>query len=307
MNIGVAGAGAVGCYFGGLLKKAGHHVTFLARGSHLTAMKEDGLFIQREQDTIHITNEFTNDPSDLADSDLILFCVKSNDTEGMAQQLRTSLNKHALIVTMQNGVENEEMLKAIFDTDRVLSSATYVQAFVEAPGKIRQQGRVKLVVGELGQSTTSECLAIVEEFQKAGIDTVHSANILERKWHKLLWNATFNPLSAVSSARVGQILDDENLRKTAGTICSEVVEVAVKTGIPLDREATIAKIFSNAELARDHQTSMLQDRLQGKRMEVEAMCGFIVRQSADLDVSAPTLHSIYSILNFFDRKYVEAK
>ncbi|MFC7062131.1 ketopantoate reductase family protein [Halobacillus seohaensis] len=302
MNVGIAGAGAVGCFFGGLLQNAGHHVTFLARGNHFDVMKKDGLFINREKDNLHITNRFTDQPSDLAQSDIVLFCVKSNDTTSMANQLRPILKKNALIITMQNGVDNEELLKDFFDIDRILSVVTYVQAFVDAPGKVRQQGRVKLVLGELDPSTTEECLAIIEQFQKAGIETIHSSNILEKKWNKLLWNVTFNPLSAASGARVGEILDDEPLRKTASSACSEVVQVAIKKGINVVPETTISTIFSHAELARDHQTSMLQDRLKGKSMEVESMCGSIVRQASDLGISTPTLQSIYSILNFINHQ-----
>ncbi|SES79387.1 2-dehydropantoate 2-reductase [Salinibacillus kushneri] len=301
MRIGVAGAGAVGSYFGGMLHNAGHDVTFLARGYHLAAMKTEGLLIAGEHGQFRVPGTFTDRLSDLAKSDLVLLCVKSNDTEEVAKQLRNILKNSALIMTMQNGVENEEILEDVFDKERLLSAATYIQASVEAPGRIRQQGRVKLVIGELDSSATDDCAVIMEKFNQAGIDTVQSRHILERKWQKLLWNATFNPLSAAAVARVGQILDDKQLNKTASAICSEVINVAIHKGISFDPEPTQARIFSNAEKARNHQTSMLQDRLRGKRMEVEAMCGYIVRQANLLDVSTPALQSIYSVLSFIDQ------
>ncbi|GAA0485899.1 2-dehydropantoate 2-reductase [Salinibacillus aidingensis] len=301
MRIGVAGAGAVGSYFGGMLHRAGHEVTFLARGDHLAAMQTEGLWITGEQGQFRVSGTFMDRLSDLTNSDLVLFCVKSNDTEEVAKQLRHVLKDSALILTMQNGVENEEILEDVFGEGRVLSAATYIQASVEAPGRIRQQGRVKLVIGELDSSAADECAAVMEELNQAGIDTVQSRHILERKWKKLLWNATFNPLSAAAGARVGQILDDKYLHNTASAICSEVINVAIHKGISLDPEPTQARIFSNAEKARNHQTSMLQDRLRGKKMEVEAMCGYIVRQANLLDVPAPALQSIYSILSFIDQ------
>lgn len=302
MRIGIAGAGAVGCLFGGLLQQAGHHVTFLARGNHLEALKTNGLMIAGEGEVLHINRIFTDKISSLSECELILFCVKSNDTKSMAKQLLPFLKKNARILTMQNGVDNEELLCEIFGSHRVLSAATYVQAFLEAPGKVRQQGRVKLVIGELDNLTTKECLAVVQAFQQANIDTGQSHRILERKWKKLLWNITFNPLSAIVNARVGQVLDDEYLRKTAACIAKESIEVATHAGISIDFEETFSQIFKNAEHARTHQTSMLQDRLQGKRMEVEAICGFISRKGQTLSVPTPTINTVYRLLKFLDQQ-----
>jgi len=302
MQIGIAGAGAVGCFFGGLLQQAGHKVTFVARGKHLKELQKNGLTINKDEDILHIDRTFTDDLIDLSECELILFCVKSNDTERMAKQLLPVINKNALILTMQNGVDNEEVLCNIFGSDRVLSAATYVQAFLEAPGKVRQQGRVKLVIGGLDNVTTQVGLAVAETFQQAGIETKQAHNVLEKKWKKLLWNITFNPLSAIVQAQVGELLDDEHLRKTAACISEEAIEVAIRAGISMDSEQTLSVIFANAEHARSHQTSMLQDRLQGKRMEVEAMCGYIVRRGAALDVPTPTINTVYSLLKFIDQK-----
>ncbi|SEH42428.1 ketopantoate reductase [Halobacillus karajensis] len=297
MNIGVAGAGAVGCYFGGRLSEAGHEVTFLARGEHLHAMSRQGLVIQEEERQFLVDGIFTDNVAAIGDVDLVLFCVKSNDTKEMAQQLKAVIKERTLVMTMQNGVDNEEILNDVFGADRVLSAVTYIQAAVDEPGKVSQQGRVKLVLGALDPSTDF-APAVVSLMQEAGVDTVQSKNIRVRKWNKLLWNATFNPLSAISGARVGEILDDDQLRKTAETICREVIDVAIHKGILVEPEATVSHIFSRAEMARQHRTSMLQDRLRGKRMEVEAMCGYITKQGALLGVQIPALQSIYSVLNF---------
>ena len=194
------------------------------------------------------------------------------------------------------GVDNEEILCDTFGSHRVLSAATYVQAFLEAPGK------VKLLLGELDNITVNACLAVVETFQQVGINTKHVHNILEKKWKKLLWNITFNPLSAIVNAQVGQVLDDVYLNKTAACIAKEAIEVAIQIGIPIDFEQTFSQIFKNAENARTHQTSMLQDRLQGKRMEIETMCGFVAKKGAVLDVPTPTINTVYRLLKFLDQQ-----
>lgn len=300
MKIGIAGAGAVGSYFGAVLQKAGHQVTFLARGNHLIEMEKNGLTVSGEEESLHTKTAFTDDINDLSKSDLILFCVKSNDTEQMARQLHPILSKDALLLTMQNGVSNEETLCEIFGADRILSSATYIQASIEQPGKVNQNGRVKLVMGELDSSTREACSTITSLFQEASIDTKQADNILEKKWRKLLWNITFNPLSAIVNARVGEVLDDELLRNTAESICAEAIEVAMKSGITLDANQTISTIFSNAERAREHKTSMLQDRLEGKSMEVEAMCGYVFNKGKESNVPTPSIQAAYSILNYMN-------
>ncbi|KAB2338594.1 2-dehydropantoate 2-reductase [Cytobacillus depressus] len=302
MKIGIAGAGALGCFFGALLQEAGHQVTFLARGNHLDAMKKQGLFVKKEDEVLHIRGTFTENLNDLLESELILFCVKSHDTKEMARELLPLVKKDTLILTLQNGIDNEELLCEVFGSKRILSCATYVQASIEEPGKVCQHGRVKMVIGELDHLTNEACSIIVKTFQQAGINTMHTSNILGKKWNKLLWNVTFNPLSAITTAKVGEILDDKNLRGTAESICKEAIEVASKVGMFLDKDKTFSTIFANAEFARDHQTSMLQDRLKGKSMEVESMCGVIVRKAIELKVEVPTLQTAYSILHFMNEK-----
>ncbi|WP_010530134.1 ketopantoate reductase family protein [Lentibacillus jeotgali] len=302
MKIGVAGAGAVGSFFGALLHKGGHDVIFLARGKQLEKLSEQGLSIQGESGNLHIGGEFTEDPYGLAQSDLILFCVKSNDTEQMAKQLLPILKEGSAVLTVQNGVDNEEKLQRIFGANRLLSAATYVQVFMEAPGQVRQRGRVKLVIGEVESRASGKAKMMTEEIRSAGIDAKYSSNILERKWKKLLWNITFNPLSAMVEVKVGEILDSSPLRKTAENICREALATAAATGMIVDQEKAFSTIFSNAELARSHQTSMLQDRQQGKEMEVESMCGYVVRKAQKLGVATPTLETIYHLLTFMNEK-----
>lgn len=302
MKVGIAGAGAVGSFFGAILQKADHEVVFLARGKHLQAMKQNGLIVKNEDESFSIRSTFTDDLNDLSECELILLCVKANDTEQIAKQLLPILTKDALILTMQNGVDNEETLSRIFGSERILSCATYVQISIDAPGIINQQGRVKLVIGELDNSVKNLCSKIITQFQQAGLDIVHTENILEKKWRKLLWNITFNPLSAISTAKVGEILDDKHLRETAESICREAIEVAQEVGIMLDSSRTMETIFANAERAKTHKTSMLQDRISGKQMEVESVCGFVIRKAEELKLQVPTIQAAYGILSFYNEK-----
>ncbi|GIO22547.1 ketopantoate reductase family protein [Oceanobacillus sp. J11TS1] len=306
MRIGIVGAGAVGSFFGALLEQGGHQLTFLARGKHLEAMIKRGLIIKREDETITVHGTFTDDLKQLGNTDLILFCVKSNDTEHMAKKLLPILQKDSIVMTMQNGVDNEEKLEQIFGAERTFSCATYVQAVKEKAGIVKQHGRVSLVIGELERTTSEQCSQIVTLFQLAGIDAKHTSNILEKKWRKFLWNVTFNSLSAISTAAVGHILDDGPLRKTAEKVCEEAMEVAIRLGISIDSQQIKETIFKNAERAREHQTSMLQDRLSGKQMEVESMCGYVMRKAEEFDIAVPTIQAFYSILTHLNRTMIKS-
>ncbi|WP_200416073.1 ketopantoate reductase family protein [Virgibacillus salexigens] len=301
MRIGIAGAGAVGSYFGAILHFAGHDVTFLARGKHFQAMKQAGLRMIKGEEEFLVDATFTDKINELSECELVLFCVKSNDTEAMASQLKLVLPSNCLIVTMQNGVENEQLLGTIFDHDRILSTAAYIQAAIDEPGKVTQKGRVKLVIGELHSSAKASCLEINQLFQAAGIDSVYAQSIMENKWRKLIWNVTFNPLSAILNANVGEILANEELRYTASLICQEAIDVAERLKIELKNNRTVESVLRKAERAKKHHTSMLQDRRKGKPMEVEAMCGYIVRKGLEINVPTPNIQVVYSILTYMDK------
>ncbi|MFA1821477.1 ketopantoate reductase family protein [Virgibacillus oceani] len=300
MKIGVVGAGAVGSFFGAMLEEGGNEVTFLARGQHLRKMKEKGLTVKKEEDTFTLQSSFTDQLKDLADSQLILFCVKSHDTKQIAKELDQYISKDSLIMTMQNGVDNEGKLMEIFGARRTFSCATYIQSAITAPGIVQQDGRVTLVIGELIVDARETCAEIVQVFQKSGIDAKHTSSILEKKWRKFLWNITFNPLSAVSNAGIGDILDQKTLRRTAESVCREAMEVAIQEGISTDREKILDTMFKNAERARGHRTSMLQDRLNNKQMEVEAMCGHVMRKAEEVDIPVPVIETLYNILTFMN-------
>ncbi len=301
MKIAIAGAGAVGGYFGALLKKAGHDVIFLARGQHLEAMKQSGLTVQKNNESISVDGTFTDDIATFLDAELILICVKSPDTRVTAEQIKALGNDKAMILTLQNGVDNEEQLIDAFGQDRVLTAATYISAHIEKPGVIKQDGVVKLIIGSLHDSSVPKCNEIAELFNEAKIDTDVNDAIMESKWKKALWNATFNPLAAVANATVGEILDHDELSTTAEHVCREVLKVANELGIPLG-EKMVDVVFRQAEFAREHKPSMLQDRLEQKRMEVDSLAGYFVKKGRQLGVATPTMQVLYSTLLFIDNK-----
>lgn len=295
MKIGIMGSGAVGSFFGSFLTEAAHDVRYIARGAHLAEMNKNGLSIVREKEKITIHKTFSEDFEALADCELILFCVKSSDTKKIAEKLNKVIHKSAYVMTLQNGVSNEETLVEIFGIDRVLSAAAYVQALVESPGVIKQSGRYKLVIGALSHGGQDAAKKISILLNEAKIPSDYSQQIKLRKWKKYLFNLIFNPLSAATDKTIGQILDDPHLREIARMIGLEAIEIAKLSGYPLD-EDDIQIAFKNAEFARKHTTSMLQDIRNGKVTEADELIGYLIKKANLHNKSINAVKTVYLLL-----------
>lgn len=302
MKIGVAGTGAVGGYFGGLLDKAGNEVVFLARGKSLERMQEKGLMIESEVENFTIDGNFTDRYEAFSTIDLLLFCVKATNTTEVASNLLSVLKDSCLIMTFQNGVDNEEILSSIFGESRILSAAAYIQARVTEAGVVKQIGvPPRVIIGAIDSRLTKKVDEISTIFNRANIDTFPSSDVLKLKWNKLLWNVTFNPLTALIESRVGAIFDHEGLNRTAIKICKEAIAVARAIGINIE-EGYYETILVQGQYAKNHQTSMLQDKIKGKPLEIESICGYIVKKGKEVSVETPVLETIYQLLCYQTRK-----
>ncbi|MEW9502070.1 ketopantoate reductase family protein [Jeotgalibacillus marinus] len=295
MKIGIMGSGAVGSFFGSFLTEAVHDVRYIARGAHLAEMNKNGLSIVRENKKITIYQTFSENVEALADCELILFCVKSGDTKETAEKLKEVIHESAYVMTLQNGVNNEETLVEVFGKDRVLSAAVYVQASVESPGVIKQSGRYRLVIGALSDGGQEAAKKISVLLNEAQIPADCSQQIMLRKWKKYLFSLIFNPLSAATDRTIGQILEDPHLREIAAMIGSETIEIAALSGYPLGEE-DIEIAFQNAEFARKHTTSMLQDVRKGKVTEADELIGYLINKASVYKKSLNTVKTVYYLL-----------
>ena len=187
MHIAVMGAGAVGCYYGGLLARAGHTVTLIARPSHVQAIAAHGLRLQTATSDEHIALNANSDVAALKDAELVLFCVKSSDTESAGAQMKAYLRKDATVLSLQNGVDNAQRLQAVLGQD-VIATVVYVATAMAGPGHVQHFGRGDLV---LGQHARSEQLA--QLLSEAGIPSTVSNNVQGALWTKLIINCTSSP------------------------------------------------------------------------------------------------------------------
>jgi 2-dehydropantoate 2-reductase len=236
MKILVMGAGAVGAYYGARLQASGEDVVFCARGEQLRALKEQGLEIKSIQGDLKLRVKATERPADFAPYDLILFAVKSYDTEAGAQQLEGCLAKDGALMTIQNGVENEEILCKFFPRDAVMGGNSRGGAEVVAPGKVLHTALGRIEFGELDGRETPRAQHVAEIFRRAGIFGELTTDLKTIRWHKLMGNNSTNSVGTLSRTTLGQMLADPDGFALVRTLMIETVIVGRAEGANMSEE-----------------------------------------------------------------------
>lgn len=295
------GAGAVGAYFGARLSKSGEEVVFCARGENLRAIRERGLDISSIRGDLRIDAVVaTDNPCEFAPYDLILFCVKTYDTEAAAQAVARCLKPGGAILTLQNGVENEAKLASIFGRESVMGGNARVGVEMVAPGKIVHLSTGDIDFGELDGRESDRVRAIAEVFRRAGILGQVSADIVTARWDKLIWNGAFNPVTALTRRRVGEVLDDPEGLRLIRTMMQEIVNVARAEGACIDDARIDAYIAHSDKNLRALKTSTQHDLERGRRLEYEALSGSVVRAARRHCLSVPAVETVYALLRLLD-------
>lgn len=300
MKILVMGAGAVGSYFGARLRAAGEDVVLCARGEHLRAIREHGLDITSIRGDLRVNVTATDTPRDLAPYDLILFCVKAYDTEAAAAALSGCVAPGGAILTLQNGVENEAKLAAIFGRNAVMGGNARVGVEMVAPGKIVHLSSGHIDFGELAGGETDRTKRIADLFQRAGILGQVSADIMSARWDKLIWNGAFNTVTTLTRRRVGELLDDPESVKLLRTMMQEILSVARAEGAKIADDRVDAYFAHSQKNLRELKTSTQQDLEHGKRLEYEALSGAVVRAARRHGISVPTVETVYALMRLLD-------
>ncbi len=300
MKILVMGAGAVGAYFGARMRAAGEDVVFCARGENLRAIRERGLDITSIRGDLRIEVAATNTPREFAPYDLILFCVKAYDTDAAAQAISGCLRPGGAILTLQNGVENESKLAAIFGRDAVMGGNARVGVEMVAPGKIVHLSTGQIDFGELDGRETDRVRAIAEVFRRAGILGQVSADIMTARWDKLIWNGALNTVTTLTRRRVGEVIDDPEGLELLRKMMREIVNVARAEGAHISDDRIDAYIAHSHKNLRALKTSTQQDLERGKSLEYEALSGAVVRAASRHGLKVPTVEIVYTLLRLLD-------
>jgi 2-dehydropantoate 2-reductase len=300
-RIAVVGAGAVGGYFGGMFARAGAPTVFIGRQHFADAVRSKGLVIDKVQSQERIRASATFEMSAVRDCSLILFCVKANDTAATAAQMAPFVRPDAIIVCLQNGVDNAGQVRAATNVV-ALPAAVYVAVSVPESGRVKHLARGDLIIGPVSQTTTE----VANLFVRAGIPCRISGNIEGELWVKLLRNCALNAISALGHVRYGEILQSDDAKKLMEHIVDEVLAVAGAAGIVLpgvhDRELGMAAAMELATQMADAFSSTAQDLNRGRPTEIDALNGYIARRGAELGVSVPVNQALFTLVKLAERK-----
>jgi 2-dehydropantoate 2-reductase len=301
MRVLVYGTGAVGGYFGAVLARGGHAVTFAARGATLAALRRDGLTVVLPGDRWHLAPvEAVEHPADAGPVDVVLVCVKSYDTAAAAAALRPVVGRDTVVVSLQNGVENEAILAGGLGLPPLLVAFTRIGVATAAPGVVEYSGRGEIVFGEVDGTETPRATRLAAALAAAGVPHRLRADVLVGAWEKLAWNAGFNAVTTLTGTTVAQVLHHAALRDLVVRIMEEVDAVATAAGIPVRRGRTAAVLADSLAGLPDFETSMLQDRRRGRRLEHDAITGAVVRAAARHGVAVPANQLLLALLDGVD-------
>jgi 2-dehydropantoate 2-reductase len=301
MRIAVMGSGAVGGYFGARLAAAGENVAFLARGRHLDAMRRDGLKIKSVSGDFDVRALFTDDARAVEAVDIVLFCVKSYDTEAAAAQIAPLMADRTVLVSLQNGVDNADKLAARWGEARVLGGVVYLGAALARPGMIEHSAGGRIVLGALDGATSEAANSAEAVLSAAGIPCAVSTEIRKVMWSKLVWNAPFCALACLARANVREILESEPLRRLATACMEEVREAARSVGVEL-APSIVQDTFNFSRGLENFKPSMLQDLEAGKPLEYEALNGVVAALLRRAGKEAPVNQACRDVLEFLDAR-----
>jgi 2-dehydropantoate 2-reductase len=302
MRIAIMGTGAVGGFFGAKLAAASNDVAFIGRGAHLAAMRREGLTVESPQGNLHIDQAlFTDDPTHIGEVDLILFCVKSYDTEPTARSLRPMISDTTIILSLQNGIDNADKIKQLWPDALTLAGVVYIGAQLSRPGLIKHSTGGKIVFGGLDGSVQERTRAVEQVFSSAQILCELSRDIRQVQWRKLLWNAPFCAISCLTHATVKDIVESDSLTKLALDCMREVREAAKIQGIHLSNDL-FDETFAFSRALGDFKPSMLQDLEAGKPLEFEAFNGIVVDLLKQAGKQTPINQVFNAALQHIDRR-----
>jgi 2-dehydropantoate 2-reductase len=294
-KVAVVGAGAVGGYFGGMLARAGAPAVMIGRPAFVDAVKQNGLALETLNFNETVRVEAASRLEAARGADIVLFCVKTTDTAETSRALVPLLSRDAIVVSMQNGVDNVEQIGKASGLD-ALGSVVYVAASVPQPGTVKHVGRGDLVVGPRNERT--ERVAAV--FERAGVGCKISDNLEGELWTKLIWNCAFNAISGLGRAKYGNIASSDDAWKVVQDVVQEVVDVANAAKVRLvgidDVKIAVAGAKKIAQQMPEAISSTGQDMMRGKRTEIDSLNGYIACRGAELGVPTPVNRALWALV-----------
>lgn len=300
LTVAVMGAGAVGCFYGGMLARAGHRVTLIGRPQHVQAIGREGLRMDTKSFDERVTVQASTEASAVAGAQLVLFCVKSGDTESAGEEIRPHLAPGAVVLSLQNGVDNAERLRRVLPQHTVAAVVVYVATEMAGPGHLKHHGRGDLVIEPFPGSDE-----LARTLIAAGVPTEVSADVRGALWAKLTINCAYNALSAVAQLPYGGLLKVEGVRDVIRDVIAECLAVAAAEGITVPGDVTAAT-WRIGETMPGQYSSTAQDVARGKLSEIDHLNGLVVRRGEALGVPTPANRVLHVMVKLVEAKRASA-
>jgi 2-dehydropantoate 2-reductase len=304
-SIAVVGAGAVGSYYGAMLARAGHRVTLIGRALHAAAIQQHGLRLHKGGTVESIRLGATNGLDAVRDADLVLFCVKSTDTEGVGREIAPHLKADALLMSLQNGVDNAPTLARIVHCT-VVPTVVYVATAMPEPGVVQHNGRGDLVIGPLDAAQAPDAVlqqrlqAVVQLFASADVPVTIKPDVMAELWNKLLLNCAYNAISGLAQLPYGVMAAVPDVVELQRAVVREVVAVANADGVRLDLDASLQAMERLAATMPAQLSSTAQDMARGKRSEIDHLNGTVARRGATLGVPTPVNQALVALVKLVE-------
>jgi len=295
MKTAVMGAGAVGCYYGGMLARAGHDVVLIGRAQHVDAVRRDGLFLDTKAFQTHVPMQADTAVSAIKGAKLVLCCVKSTDTQSAAAEMAPQLAPDAVVMSLQNGVDNAARLQAALGRE-VIPAVVYVATEMAGPGHVKHHGRGELVIGP---SAPSDMLAKL--LADAGVPVQISDNVTGALWAKLIVNCAYNALSAITQLPYGRLVGGEGVEAAMRDVVQECLAVAkgAHITVPGDMWQAVQRI---AQTMPCQLSSTAQDLARGKRSEIDHLNGYVVRKGETLGIATPVNRLLHAMVRLLESR-----
>ncbi len=296
LKVAVMGAGAVGCYFGGMLARAGHDVVLIARPRHVDAIEESGLHMETRTFDEHVRLAASSEASAVQGAQVVLFCVKSTDTESAGVLIRPHLAPGALVLCLQNGVDNADRLRAVLPGHAVAAAVVYVATEMAGPGHLKHHGRGDLVIEPSALSDTAAQALIA-----AGVPTEVSGNVRGALWAKLILNSAYNAVSAIAQLPYGKTVQGVGIKDVMRDVVAECLAVAKAEGVEVagDVHAAVDKLAGSMP---NQYASTAQDLARGKPTEIDYLNGLIVKRGEALGVPVPANRVLWALVKLLESK-----
>ncbi|MET4697449.1 2-dehydropantoate 2-reductase [Constrictibacter sp. MBR-5] len=305
MKIAVIGAGGVGAPFGMAMALGGHEVTFVARGAHLKAMREEGLRVEGPLGDFHLPEtRATDDPASVGPVDAVLFCVKLWDVESAGEAIKPLIGPDTFVIPIQNGIDAPDRLMPILGKDHVMGGVALIGGLIERPGVVRQTGKMrKVIYGELDGSRSDRAEAFLAACQGAGMDAELSADIRRSLWEKMVFLVSLSSVTAITRLPLGIAREDADLRALLLDVARETAAVGAAVGVKLADDFPENRLAYMDTQPATTMASMANDLVRGNRLELPWLAGKVVELGRTYGVDTPVTRTIYAAL----KPYVNGK